>query len=147
MSNSVLTKYRNLRPMNNQEIVDGMWRHMVALTVPEAEHRWLKSEDTGFVFLYTHKDYPNVVLEYVQGSKNDSVTTIYEYSTEVSSLDQVRKVREELINEIGRVLLALPSTVVVRDEGREREVALKELGTAQLMDVLAHFTHTDIKTI
>jgi hypothetical protein len=30
----------------------------------------------------------------------------------------------------------------VRDEGREREVRLEELGTAQLIDTLAHFMQT-----
>ncbi|WP_374335347.1 hypothetical protein [Methyloversatilis sp.] len=146
MSNAVLSKYRGLTPLNNQEIVDGLWRHMTQLSVPEAKHRWFKSEDYGFVFLFSHDDYPNVVLEYVQGSRDDSVTTIYAHTREVASLEALSNMRKELINEIGAVLLALPQSVVVRDEGREREVALKELGTAQLVDVLAHFTQTDIHT-
>ena len=147
MSNLILSKYRALTPVSDEAAVNDMWQMMMELTVPEAAPRWLKSEDTGYVFRFTSSKYPQYVLEYVQGSKQDSVTTLYRASPEVASLESISKVRSDLINEVGSVLMALPSTVVVGDAGREREVALKEMGTAQLVDLLAHFTHTDLKTI
>jgi len=147
MSNAVLEKYRTIAPSNDQQIVEAMWRKMLDLTEEQAKFRWHKSEETGFVFLFTDERYPGYVLEYVQGTKNDSVTTLYKYSREFATLKTLAGVREDLIREIGRVLLSIPGAVLVRDEGREREVTLKELGTAQLQDVLAHFTATDITTI
>jgi hypothetical protein len=148
MSNAILTKYRNVRPVSNDEAkVEAMWRLMTGMTYYDARPRWSHSPDTGNVFLLIHDDFPGYVLEYVMGTENDSVTTLYEASADVGSLSAVAQMRADLINEIGSILLALPSTVVVWDQGRERELTLKELGTAQLIDTLAHFTGTDITTL
>lgn len=147
MSNSVLTKYRTIRPVNDIDATNSLLSILVEIANEQQNRFWVRSEVTGAVCLFKHDSHPSRVLEYVQGSKDDSVTTLYEENSFMTDCGQLSRVREELINEIGIVLMALPSTVAVHDGGRDRQAMLKELGTAQLMDVLAHFTNTDIRGV
>lgn len=147
MSNPTLHKYRNVRPLNDTSKVEAMLAILVEIPNEAQSGFWIRETRAGNVCIFRHAAFPGVVLEYAQGTKDDSVTTIYEDGPEFVTLQAIIDMRAELIAEIGRVLFAIPSTVTVRDEGREREVALVELGTAQLIDVLAHFTQSDIATL
>ena len=145
MSNLVLEKYRTINPINDIATTDAMLRVLVEIPNERQEDFWIRSGEVGNICLYRNDNYPGFVLEYAQGSRDDSVTTLYSDNGLFKSRQQVADMRKALIDEIGRVLLALPSTVVVYDGGRERESFLNELGTAQLFDVLALFTSTDRK--
>lgn len=148
MSNTVLNKYRGVViPLNDSETTDGMLRILVDMTPQEQQRMWIKSENIGHVCLFKHDNFPGKALEYVMGSQEDSITTLYEGTPVMADMMRLEELREELIAEIARVLMALPSTVAVYDAGRERQATLKELGTAQLIDTLAHFTHTDLATV
>lgn len=139
MSNMILEKYRSLKPLNDEAAVNAMLGVLVEIPPSLQNDFWVREADVGSFCLYENDMHPNKVLEYVQGSADDSVTTLYEPNSILQSRAALIDARRELIAEIGRVLLALPSTVAVYDSGRERQVMLRELGTAQLYDVLAHF--------
>ena len=145
--NEILLKHRDIKPVNDVADAEQLLSHLVELDPIKQQLYWIKSEEIGFVCVYQHPDVPNRVIEYVQGTKSDSVSTLYEGNEKIADLERLAEVRRELMGEIGAVLMRLPSTIAVYDGGREREAALKELGTAQLMDVLAHFTGTDINTL
>lgn len=148
MSNAILSKYnRSIRPLNDIETTDAILRVLVDVPVTEQQRFWIADDaNCGRVCLYSHPNFPGLVLEYVQGTQEDSMTTLFEADPVFADLPRLAEMRKELINEIGATLLALPSTVTVYDTGREREVFLNELGTAALIDTLAHFTGTDIAT-
>jgi len=147
MSNSVLHKYRTINPINDIAVTDAMLRVLVEIPNEQQEGFWIRDNEVGNICLYRNDAHPGKVLEYAQGSQDDSVTTLYEDNGLFQSRQQLWDMRRDLMSEIGRVLLAIPSTVVVYDAGREREVFLRELGTAQLFDVLARFAGADAKTI
>lgn len=147
MSNSVLTKYREITPVNNEDVTNGLLKILVEMDADQQMPFWTRSSTSGSVCIFKNDAFPEYTIEYVQGVEDDSVTTLYRNTRLLADRDIAVAVRDDLIDEIGRVLLALPSTVAVQDSGRDRQAMLKELGTAQLMDVLAHFTHTDIATI
>lgn len=147
MSNAVLSKYRGIRPLNDDATTDGMLRILVCIHPTQQQRWWIRNQDTGFICVFTHEMFPGKVIEYVQGTQEDSVTTLYEMHPVFANLAQLEQVRRELMTEIGVKLLALPSTILIYDAGREREVSLKEMGTAQLIDFLAHVTYTDLATV
>lgn len=145
--NIILEKYRGLRPLNDPQTTDKMLAILVEVPEAKQEGMWLRDRNVGHACLFRHESFPGKVIEYVQGTQQDSVTTLYEESPVFESRATLLAAREALIHEIGRVLMAIPATVVVYDEGRERDVRLWELGTAQLFDTLAHFTHADVATL
>ena len=144
MSNAILTKYRSINPLIDDATTDAMLKVLVEIPASAQQRFWIRSQAVGNVCIYTQDDHPGKVLEYVQGSQEDSVTTLYSANGVFNDLSTLEKVRSDLINEIGAVLMRLPSTIGVMDQGRGRQVALKELGTAQLIDTLAHFTSSNI---
>lgn len=144
MSNPILFKLRDLKPINDEPLVNKMLEILVAIPNEKQDDLWTRTQGAGNVCMFKHSITPGKVIEYVQGSKDDSVTTLYEGHPIFSSLKALTEARLDLISEIATVTMALPGTVVVRDAGRGRECFLRELGTAQLMDVLAEFTHTDL---
>ena len=147
MSNSTLYKYRGIKPLNEPETTDKLLSILVDIPHHLQDRMWIR-DNTGSVCIFRHDSAPGRVIEYVQGSADDSVTTLYEDCPELSTMQAVLEARKELITAIGVATMAIPSTIAVRDEGRGRsEVPLRELGIAQLQDVLAHFTNTDLATL
>lgn len=147
MSNTVLALYRALKPLNDDATTDKMLSILIEIPNDAQSGFWIRDEKAGNVCLFKHDSFPNKVLEYVQGSADDSVSTLYEEHAIFATLRALTEARNYLIMEIGSVLMALPSTVAVYDGGRERQVVLRELGTAQIIDTLAHFTRTDLATL
>lgn len=147
MTNIVLNKYRTINPVNDVQKTDAMLRVLVEIPNERQEDMWIRDGNYGNICLYRDDRFPGFVLEYAQGTQDDSVTTLYTDNGLFKTRQQVLDTRKEIIDEIGRLLLALPQTVVVYDAGRERDSFLRELGTAQLYDVLAHFSSKDVATI
>lgn len=146
--NPILTKYRqHFKPINDIAVTDGMLRILVEVPPEQQETMWFRDADAGSVCVFMHDNFPGKIIEYVQGSADDSVTTLYESDSLIADRARLKAARGELITEIGAVLMRLPSTVGVRDEGRERTLPLRECSTAQLMDLLAQATGTDIGSL
>jgi hypothetical protein len=146
--NIVLEKYKDLTPKNDEATTNLMWADLIGMSKQDQQRIWLRDGVVGDVCVY-HKspEYPDSILEYVQGSKEDSVTTLYKGNSLFMDLSRLRDARKELITEIGAVLMAIPSHVTIYDEGREREAFLNELGTAQLVDVLIRVTGSHLSQI
>lgn len=145
MGNQILNKYRNVKPVSDVKVVEDMLRVLVEM--PRHAQRWINDRVVGALCYYEDERYPQYVLEYAMSNNQDSVTTLYMKTPEFESLESCRKMREDLISEIGRALMAIPSFVQVYDAGRERRAHLNELGTAQLIDTLAHFVGQDLATL
>lgn len=141
MSHPVLVKYRSLQPLNDEETTNKLLKIMVEM--PDIEHvkYFGRSSKAGRFFLIRHESVPGKVIEYVPDIHDDSsVSTLYEDHPIFASKQDLINAREEIIEAIDRVFLAVPNTVTVKDLGREKELFLPELGTAQLLDVLKKFS-------
>lgn len=146
-----ITKMRQistaLRPKTDVAAVERLWTILTEMT-PEEQHRfWIRDPKAGQVCLFEHESAPGVVLEYVAGSKQDSVSTLYEAATVVGSKQALIDVRTFLITEIAVIFGGLPSAMGFHDAGRGRDVFLREMGTAQLLDELARLMSLSLEAI
>lgn len=143
MTHPVLHKYRDLAVAKDQPIVDKLWLCMVAAT-PQQIERWsAHSERAGRFVMIRHGDIaPGLVLEYVPDLQNDtSVTTLYGEHFIFTTRQHLLDARVEIIDAINAIIRAIPNSATVKDGGRDnKEFLLAELGTAQLLQVLAQFS-------
>lgn len=132
---SIVSKYGNIHTINDEVITDTMLERFIAL--PEERHRnmWIRDAIAGDVGLYMDLQYVNKVIEVVMGSSESSVTTLFKINPIFFSRRDLTLARKDLITEIGVATMSLPSNVAVWDEGRGRDVLLREMSTAQLIDL------------
>lgn len=146
---SLIHQYNSLiRPANDPAATDRLLRVLVDLT-PEDQHDfWFRDGRAGAVCLYRNEEIaPGKVLEYVQGSREDSITTLYNATELFQSRRRLIDTRNQIITEIAAGLMSLPDAVGFWDEGRERDVRLKEMGTAQLIDQWARIQSVNLEAI
>jgi hypothetical protein len=143
MSTQVIEKYKTVNPLNDEKTTDAMLRILVEVPRERLGEFFAGDQVAGRMYLYRHEAFPGKVIEYVPGLPgDDSVTTLYDEHPIFESRQRLIDVRRELIGAIESLLMAVPNATVVRDNGRERDVYLQELGTAQLLDTLVHFNGT-----
>lgn len=143
MSTAVIQKYKDVNPVNDEVTTHSMMQMLVDASKPMLASMFATSEKGGRFYMLKSEVFPGKVIEYVPGlTGSDSVTTLYTENRIFASRQALLDAREELITAIEYLLMAVPGTAVVRDNGRERECHLHELGTAQLLDTLIHFNQT-----
>lgn len=143
MSTTTIQKYKDIDPINDEATTHGLMQMLV--DTPRTRLGDFFAQDTvaGRVYLFRNDAFPGKLIEYVPGLPgDDSVTTLYGEHRIFASRQALLDARKELIESIERVLMAVPNTTVVRDNGRGRDVFLSELGTAQLLDTLIHFNQS-----
>lgn len=140
MNNSVLEKYRSLRHVNDENIVNAIFDRLIVIPANQQGQYWIRDAEAGQICTYEDDRFPGKVLEYVMGTQEDSVSTLYEGHPIFESRARLVDVRKEIIAEIARLFLAVPSVLTLWDDGRGRQVHLRELGTLQLLDMLAYMT-------
>lgn len=128
---------RLFKPLNDIAITDRMLSILVNTPEPVQEGFWARDNEAGNICLFGHDQFPRKVLEYVAGSKEDSVTTLYEATSVFDSKFDLVRIRKDLIREIKAMTMTVNNSFALYDEGRERHVKLKEMGTAQLIDTIA----------
>lgn len=147
---NIALKYRHLAPVNDMAKVEEAWHHLVTMPPAEQKERSREHPEAGKVLLlplYDSDTKEHFFLEYVKcadPANEDSVTTLYHNAPEFQTLEALIDTRKELILSVAQKFSALPSVMTVMDAGRNREAWLNELGTAQLLDILAMSTGTDV---
>lgn len=140
MTHPVLEKYRSLKPINDESATTALLGILVATPPARLSNFFGVSVRGGRFYLLRHESHPGKVLEYVPDMDTDSsVTTLYAEHPVFESRQSLIEAREEVINAIDVLLMSVPGTATVLDEGRGKQFSLAELGTAQLYDVLNHF--------
>lgn len=140
MSTTIIEKYKSIDPLNDEATTHALLQLLVDVPNERKAAYYAQDINAGRVYLFRHDSFPGKVIEYVPGLPgDDSVTTLYAEHPIFASRQALLEARKELIGAIDHILMAVPNTVVVRDDGRERDVFLQELGTAQLLDTLVHF--------
>lgn len=132
---SIVSKYGNLHTINDEIITDTMLARFTALPADKHRDMWIRDAVAGDVGLYMDSQYVNKVIEVVMGSNESSVTTLFEINPIFFSRHDLALARKDLITEIGVATMSLPSNVAVWDEGRGCDVMLREMSTAQLIDL------------
>ena len=133
---SVIEKYGKLNTINDEVTTDEMLKRFTNQPYERHQDMWIRDAVAGDVGLYMDTHYPNKVIEVVMGAEESSVTTLFETNPIFFSRAELAKARKDLITEIGVATMSLPSNVAIRDEGRGRDVYLREMSTAQLIDLL-----------
>jgi hypothetical protein len=132
----VIQKYGKLVTINDANTTDEMLKRFTEL--PESRHHdmWIRDSAVGDVGIYLNSEFDGKVLEVVIGRDETLVSTLFASNPIFSSRKELAEARKHLINEIGAVTMSLPSQIAIKDEGRGREVSLREMSTAQLIDIL-----------
>ena len=137
----IYEKYRAVTPLNDEQVTNAILGQMVKAPKADLADFYARDPRVGQFYLVRDSDHKGKVLEYVPDMIADtSVTTLYAEHPIFATRQALIDARKEIIEAIERTLLAMPGTPTVRDEGRGKEFHLFELGTAQLLDVLNHFT-------
>lgn len=140
MTHPVLEKYRSLTPLNDEAATNALLLTLVGIPHGRLHDFFGASAHGGRFYLLRHESQPGKVLEYVPDAISDSsVTTLYQEHPVFESRQRLVDAREEIISAIDVLLMSVPGTATVLDEGRGKQFPLAELGTAQLYDVLQHF--------
>jgi hypothetical protein len=143
MSTETIQKYKTINPVNDETTTHAMMQMLVDANKGQLASFFGASAGAGRFYLFKTERFPGMVLEYVPGNDgSDSVSTLCTEHPIFASRQALIDAREELIGAIERVLMAVPNTTVVRDNGRERDCFLTELGTVQLLDTLIHFNQS-----
>lgn len=133
----VISKYGTLHTINDEVITDAMLERFTNLPAGRHQDMWIRDQVVGDVGIYADTRYPNKIIEVVMGADESSVTTLFEASPIFFSRKELAEARKDIITEIGVATMSLPSLIAVKDEGRGRDVILREMSTAQLIDILA----------
>ena len=144
MSNKVLDRYsRRVMPANATDTIIKEYREHLAKD--QSGIRIVKSPTAGDVVLFQWGKYPQFVLEIVIGAKGeDCAIALYHHESLFDDVGEYERCRWELISEIAGIYSALPSSIRF-DDGRDRKnLQMKEMATAQLIDNLARMTYSSI---
>lgn len=133
---SIIDESKSLKTVNDAVRTDEMLERMVNEPLGRQRDMWIRDGVVGDVCMYLDNRYPENMIECVMGGAESSVTTLFLKHPAFASRERVTALRKELITEIGVATMSLPSNIAIRDEGRGRDVYLKEMSTAQLIDIL-----------
>lgn len=141
MAHPIYEKYRNVKPISDDNITNIILQQMVSAPKSELADFYARDPHAGQFYLVRDSDHAGKVLEYVPDMIADtSVTTLYIDEPIFATRQALIDARKEIIEAIERTCLAMPGTMTVRDTPRGKDFHLFELGTAQLLDVLFHFS-------
>lgn len=133
----VIKKYGMLTTLNDEVVTDELLKQFIELPEPVHHDIWIRDAYVGNVGVYMNDRHPDKLIEVVMGADESSVTTLFARNPIFYSRTELADARKDIINEIGAVTQTLPSVIGVHDVGRGRDVMLREMSTAQLLDILA----------
>jgi len=136
VENLLIRANRDIKPLSDEKTVESMLRYLVEVPDAAQEGFWVRSYEGGHVCLFGHHAFPGKVIEYVAGSKEDSITSLYVATSIFDSRWNLMLLRIDLIREIKAATMTVNDSFALFDGGRERHVRLKEMGTAQLIDTV-----------
>ncbi|WP_323016377.1 hypothetical protein [Castellaniella sp.] len=136
---------RDIRPVANEKLTNDMLTSL--LKIPESVQAgfWVRDKEGGHVCIFGAQGFPDHVIEYVAGGQDDSITTLYRATDIFDSRTNLMKLRVDLIREIKAATMTVNDSFTLYDEGRERHVRLKEMGTAQLVDTVINLRRGTLK--
>lgn len=94
--------------------------------------------EAGFFYLYSRDDmHTDTVFESVVSTHGDCITSTYKNHAAFESLGELMRVRKLLIQELAAKFGLHPDSIGIDDKARGRALVPRELGTGQLIDLLA----------
>lgn len=103
----------------------------------------VQPQTVGVVAIFSDQErYPGKVVEVVSSQDgSDACMTLFANDSIFGDLTKLEALRKELIYAIASRFTALPGLLTIMDEERGKKVLLREMGTAQLIDLLADYTN------
>ncbi|MEZ2310826.1 hypothetical protein AB6809_29700 [Paraburkholderia sp. RCC_158] len=106
-------------------------------TDDEKKAIFAQSRKGGGVFLFESAHFPGHIVEYIPGVMvNDSISCMFSPHKTLAEPRLLLQLREELVEAIERVNMAVPGSLRKVDPARHRDLLLIEMSTMQLVDVL-----------
>lgn len=144
----ILDRYRDLVAVNSERIAQELSAQLRKKTLPEQRQHFANVASSGFFFLYRDPVvHPDKVLECVVSPAGDAITSVYIGNhAMVSDMGTLIGAREALQRAISEKIGLSIEAIGVDDPGRGRALGLKELSTAQLIDLLAEQMGASVMT-
>lgn len=103
----------------------------------------VQPETVGVIAIFSDQENnPGKIVEIAHSlNGNDACMTLYTNDSIFGELSKLADLRQKLIYAISGRFMALPGLLTVMDEARGKKVLLREMGTAQLIDLLADYTN------
>lgn len=134
----VLDKYRHIVVVNGRQVALELSHQLNRLSRQQQRAHFGGDHRSGFFYLFHHEIHLDKVLETVVSPKGDAVTSVYLADPIFNSMGELMAARVELCNAIAlQQGLSLEAVGVDDPGGRGRLLGLEELGTGQLIDLLA----------
>lgn len=134
----VLEKYRHIVVVNGRQVALEISHHLNQLNREQQRAYFGGEYKYGFFYLFNHPVHHDKMLETVVSPHGDGITSVYLVDPIFASIGELMRARAELCEAIAsRIGLSLGAVGVEDWEGRGRMLGLEELGTGQLVDLLA----------
>ena len=141
--NSLIKKYTHgLNVLNDTDAAQEIFRrgaHERASKISAI----VQPESIGTIAVFSDQErHPGKIVEVVSSlDGEDACMTLYMENPIFGELTKLAELRKEVICAIGSRFVSLPGLMTVMDEARGKKVLLREMGTAQLLDLLADYTN------
>lgn len=133
----VLDKYRHIVVVNGQNIALEISQELQAKPQQEQRAHFGGHHKIGFFYLFVGTKHPNKVLETVVSPQGDAITSVYMVDPIFATTGELLRAREQLIKACAESIGLSVEAVGIEDPARGRLLGLEELGTGQLIDLLA----------
>jgi len=140
----VLEKYRDLVAVNSERIALELSLNLRKESIEAQRAAFGGSRELGFFYLYRHDAHNDKVLESVLAMTGDAITSVYVNHRANASIGSLMAARSELMRAISEKIGLSIEAIGIEDPGRGRQVALSELATGQLIDILAERMGTSV---
>lgn len=136
---SILDKYRSVVVDNNHKKGLALAMELRKRPVEQQRAAFSGTRESGYFYLFAdEKTSPGVVYECVASlDGGDAITSVYVHHPIFNSPGALISARTEMIRALADKVGLSVESVGIDDPGRGRVLGLQELGTGQLIDLLA----------
>lgn len=139
--NSLIQKYTHgLIVLNDSDTAEAIFKRGVREPSTKIS-AIVQPESIGTITIFSDQErHPGKIVEVVSSlDGEDACMTLYAENPIFGELTKLAELRKEVIYALGSRFTALPGLTTVMDEARGKKVLLREMGTAQLLDLLADY--------
>lgn len=133
-----LERYRHIVVSNSDRKAHELDYFFRQLSENDQARHFFARRGVGSIWLYRDRRHPEYVLEIVYSQEHgDCISSLYKDCAENGSSGALLETREHLIKALSEKVGLSPEAMGIDDEARGRALAPHELGTGQLIDLLA----------
>ena len=143
----IMDRVRSVQVVNSQTVALQLSQTLRAMPKDKERDVFAGDMTTGFFWLVTDAaKQPDMVMECVVSPQGDAITSTYSAHPIFGSVGELMRTRRLLIEALSEQLGLSNDLIGVEDPGRGRRLGTHELGTGQLIDLLAEQMGTSVAT-